>query len=100
MLKKDLDKLYLKLKTFFKYRMKNRMLWVGVVALLVNLNLGGFIQLPDNFEAIASSILNILVLLGIFNNPSTESQSLFVDNDGDGIADEFQNDNNNSEAKG
>ena len=100
MLKKDLDKLYLKLKTFFKYRMKNRMLWVGVVALLVNLNLGGFIQLPDNFEAIASSILNILVLLGIFNNPSTESQSLFVDNNGDGIADEFQNDNNNSEAKG
>ena len=100
MLKKDLDKLYLKLKTFFKYRMKNRMLWVGVVALLVNLNLGGFIQLPDNFEAIASSILNVLVLLGIFNNPSTESQSLFVDNDGDGIADEFQNDNNNSEAKG
>ena len=100
MLKKDLDKLYLKLKTFFKYRMKNRMLWVGVVALLVNLNLGGFIQLPDNFEAIASSILNVLVLLGIFNNPSTESQSLFVDNDKDGIADEFQNVNVNSEAKG
>ena len=100
MLKKDLDKLYLKLKTFFKYRMKNRMLWVGVVALLVNLNLGGFIQLPDNFEAIASSILNVLVLLGIFNNPSTESQSLFVDNNKDGIADEFQNDNDNSEAKG
>ena len=91
--------LWRKIKTFFKYRMKNKMLWVGIIALLVDLNLEGFIELPSNFESLASNLLNILVFLGILNNPSTESQSLFVDNDNDGIADEFQ-ENNNSQAKG
>ena len=91
--------LWKKIKTFLKHRMKNKMLWVGVIALLVDLNLEGFIELPNNFESLASNLLNILVFLGILNNPSTESQSLFVDNDNDGIADEFQ-ENNNSQAKG
>jgi uncharacterized membrane protein len=91
--------LLMKIKTFLKYRMKNKMLWIGVIALLVELNLGGIIELPSNFESVASNLLNILVFLGILNNPSTESQSLFVDNDNDGIADEFQ-ENNSSQAKG
>jgi uncharacterized membrane protein len=88
-----------KVKAFLKNRMKNKMLWIGVVSLLVELNLEGVIDLPSNFEPIASSVLNVLVLLGILNNPSTESQSLFVDNDNDGIADEFQKDDN-EQAKG
>ena len=91
--------LWKKIKTFFKYRMKNKMLWVGIIALLVDLNLEGFIELPSNFESFASNLLNILVFLGILNNPSTESQSLFIDNDNDGIADEFQ-ENDSSQAKG
>ena len=91
--------LLMKIKTFLKYRIKNKMLWIGVIALLVELNLGGIIELPSNFESIASNLLNILVFLGILNNPSTASQSLFVDNNNDGIADEFQKDDN-EQAKG
>ena len=88
-----------KVKAFLKNRMKNKMLWIGIVSLLVELNLGGIIELPSNFESVASNLLNVLVFLGILNNPSTASQSLFVDNDNDGIADEFQKDDN-EQAKG
>lgn len=91
--------LLMKIKTFLKYRIKNKMLWIGIIALLVELNLGGIIELPSNFESVASSLLNVLVFLGILNNPSTASQSLFVDNDNDGVADEFQRDDN-EQAKG
>ena len=53
------------------------------------MSLSGFIELPDNFENTANAILNILITLGIFNNPSTESQSILVDVDGDGIDDRY-----------
>lgn len=78
-----------KIGKFMKNRIKNKYLWTGLIALLVNMSLSGFIELPDNFENTANAILNILITLGIFNNPSTESQSIFIDVDGDGIDDRY-----------
>lgn len=77
-------------KQFFKNRLKNKYLWMAVVALLVNLSLQGAITLPDNFESTANAILNVLVLLGIINNPSTESQAFFEDENGNGIPDHLE----------
>ena len=78
-----------KIGKFMKNRIKNKYLWTGLIALLVNMSLSGFIELPDNFENTANAVLNILITLGIFNNPSTESQSILVDVDGDGIDDRY-----------
>ena len=88
-----------KLSSFLKNRLRNKYLWMAIIALLTNLAISGVIVLPDNFETIATSVLNILVLLGIFNNPSTQSQSFFIDEDGDGVDDRLQQ-NNYEEAKG
>lgn len=74
-------------KNFMRNRVKNRYLWVAIIALVANMGMSGFIELPENFEGTASAFLNVLMILGIFNNPSTESQSMFVDVDGDGISD-------------
>ena len=81
-----------KTKTFLRNRLKNRMFWVAVIALLVNLGLTGYIELPNNFEDVATAILNLLMVLGIINNPSTESQNIFIDTDGDGIDDRYDDD--------
>ena len=80
------------LKNFMHNRMKNRYLWVAVIALVANMGMSGFIELPENFEGTASAFLNVLMILGIFNNPSTESQNLFVDVDDDGIDDRYDDD--------
>ena len=80
------------LKNFMRNRMKNRYLWVAVIALVANMGMSGFIELPENFEGTASAFLNVLMILGIFNNPSTESQNLFVDVDKDGIDDRYDDD--------
>lgn len=78
-----------KFKDFIKNRIKNRCLWVAVIALITNMGLAGYLELPENFESTATSILNVLMLLGIINNPSTESQNVFIDVDGDGIDDRY-----------
>lgn len=80
------------LKNFMRNRVKNRYLWVAVIALVANMGMSGFIELPENFEGTASAFLNVLMILGIFNNPSTESQNLFVDIDKDGIDDRYDDD--------
>ena len=81
-----------KFGVFLEKRLKNRYLWTSIIALIVNIGLTGYIELPDNFEGTANAVLNVLIMLGIFNNPSTESQSLFVDVDGDGIDDRYDDD--------
>ena len=88
-----------KVKHFLQNRLKNRMLWVAIIALLGNMALSGVIVLPANFEEMATAFLNVLVLLGVFNNPSTKSQSIFVDEDGNGIDDRYEN-NNDEESLG
>ena len=77
-------------KNFMRNRVKNRYLWIAVIALVANMGMSGFIELPENFEGTASAFLNVLMILGIFNNPSTESQNLFVDVDKDGIPDHLE----------
>ena len=77
-------------KNFMRNRVKNRYLWVAIIALIANMGMSGFIELPENFEGTASAFLNVLMILGIFNNPSTESQSMFVDVDKDGIPDHLE----------
>lgn len=79
-------------KNFMRNRVKNRYLWVAIIALIANMGMSGFIELPENFEGTASAFLNVLMILGIFNNPSTESQNLFVDVDKDGIDDRYDDD--------
>lgn len=77
-------------KAFIQKRLRNKFLWTAIIALLMNMGLSGAIELPDNFEGVATSLLNVLVLLGIINNPSTQSQSLFIDENNDGIDDREQ----------
>ena len=80
-------------KRFFKNRLKNKYLWMAIIALIVNLGIQGVVELPDNFESTANAVLNVLVLLGIINNPSTESQAFFVDENNNGIPDYLENQN-------
>ena len=67
------------------------LLWGAIVALLVQMSLSNIITLPNNFEQLANAFLNIMVVIGILNNPTTESQSLFVDENNNGIDDRFEN---------
>lgn len=57
-----------------KSRLKNYGLWISVIALVPMVCKGfGLNILPDNYNEIATAILSILVLLGILNNPTTET---------------------------
>ena len=78
-------------KNFFQVRCNNYLLWSAIAALLIEMSLGDLIKLPDNFEQIVTAFLNVLVMVGILNNPTTKSQSLFVDEDGNGIDDRLEN---------
>ena len=78
-------------KGFIESRLKNVLLWGAIVALLVQMSLSNIITLPNNFEQLANAFLNIMVIIGILNNPTTESQSLFVDENNNGIDDRFEN---------
>ena len=78
-------------KNFLRVRCNNYLLWSAIIALLIEMSLGDLIKLPNNFEQIATTFLNVLVVAGILNNPTTKSQSLFVDEDGNGIDDRLEN---------
>lgn len=77
-------------KNFFQVRYNNYLLWSAIVALLIEMSLGDLIKLPNNFEQIATTFLNVLVVAGILNNPTTKSQSLFIDEDENGIDDRLE----------
>ena len=78
-------------KNFFRARCNNYLLWSAIAALLIEMSLGGLIKLPDNFEQIVTAFLNVLVMVGILNNPTTKSQSLFIDEDDNGVDDRLEN---------
>lgn len=88
------DKTKQAFQDFFKNRIKNYTLWISVIALITNLAINGYIELPENFESVATAILNLLMVLGILNNPSTQSQNIFIDTDGDGIPDHLDDEVN------
>ncbi|GFP74108.1 C1 family peptidase [Clostridium fungisolvens] len=67
-----------------KTRLKNYGLWISVIALVPMVcKAFGLTILPDNYNEIATGILGILVLLGILNNPTTETNG-FKDDKGSG----------------
>lgn len=61
-------------------RLKNYGLWVSVFA-LVPMVLSGFgvKVLPDNYQAIVTAVLGILVAAGILNNPTTDNKGFLDD---------------------
>ncbi|GAA0087019.1 hypothetical protein UT300007_34600 [Clostridium sp. CTA-7] len=54
-------------------RFKNYGLWVSIIALIpMILSTFGVKVVPEGYQAIANTVLSILVALGILNNPTTE----------------------------
>lgn len=63
-----------------KSRLSNYALWVSVFAFIPMLLKGlGMDILPSNYSELVSGFLGILVLLGIINNPTTESKGFTDD---------------------
>jgi len=60
-------------------RFKNYALWVSIAALIPLLLSSFGIQIIPNYEAIVNSILGILVLAGILNNPTSENKGYLDD---------------------
>jgi uncharacterized membrane protein len=61
-------------------RFKNYGLWVSIIAFIPMLLKGFNIDiLPANFDSIGTSLLGILVLLGIINNPQTDNKGFLDD---------------------
>jgi uncharacterized membrane protein len=61
-------------------RLRNYGLWVSVASLAFMLfQEVGFQITPDKWEVYVNSILGILILLGIINNPSTENKGFLDD---------------------
>lgn len=58
-----------------KSRFRNYALWVSVGALIPMILSGfGINILPENYNEIINTILSILVMAGILNNPTTEKK--------------------------
>lgn len=56
-------------------RFKNYGLWVSILALIpMILNLIGVNIIPEEYQEITTTILSILVAVGIISNPTTESK--------------------------
>ena len=58
-----------------KLRYKQRWFWVGLFSLLFLLAQQLGLKLPENISAIVNTILSILTLLGIINDPTTKGLS-------------------------
>lgn len=69
-------------KKFDWSRLKNYGLWTSIIA-FIPLVLEGFgVEiLPDNYQAIATAFLGILVTAGILNNPTTSNKGFLDDGD-------------------
>ncbi|MGL4451711.1 MAG: holin [Sarcina sp.] len=67
-------------KKFDWSRLKNYGLWISVFALIpMVLNGFGVKVLPENYQAIVTSVLGILVAAGILNNPTTQNKGFLDD---------------------
>lgn len=56
-------------------RFKQRWFWAGLFSLLFLLAQQLGLKLPENISAIVNTILSILTLLGIINDPTTKGLS-------------------------
>lgn len=63
----------------WKSRLSNYGLWMAVAALIPLLAEAIGIKISTNYNDIINSILGILVLLGIINNPTTKNHGLLDD---------------------
>ncbi|MGL4741751.1 MAG: holin [Sarcina sp.] len=67
-------------KKFDWNRLKNYGLWVSIFALVPMILQGtGVNILPDNYQAIVTAVLGILVTAGILNNPTTSNKGFLDD---------------------
>lgn len=67
-------------KKFDWKRLKNYGLWVSIFALAPMVLEGfGVKVLPDNYQAIVTAVLGILVTAGILNNPTTQNKGFLDD---------------------
>lgn len=63
------------MKNFDWSRFKNYGLWVSILALIpLILNVFGVEVIPEEYQAIANTILAILVAGGVISNPTTTSK--------------------------
>jgi len=61
-------------------RFKNYGLWIAILAFIpLLLEALGLNILPKNYNELITSLLGILVLAGILNNPTTENKGFFDD---------------------
>ncbi|MGL4772914.1 MAG: phage holin [Clostridium sp.] len=61
-------------------RFKNYGLWVAVASLVpLVLKAVGVSVIPDDYNEIVTTILSILVMAGIINNPTTENKGFLDD---------------------
>lgn len=58
-----------------KLRYKQRWFWAGLFSLLFLLAQQLGLKLPENISGIVNTILSILTLLGIINDPTTKGLS-------------------------
>lgn len=58
-----------------KLRYKQRWFWAGLFSFLFLLAQQLGLKLPENISAIVNTILSILTLLGIINDPTTKGLS-------------------------
>ncbi|WP_044640957.1 phage holin [Risungbinella massiliensis] len=65
-----------------KQRLRNYGLWIAVASLvLMVLRAFGIDLVEEQYDSIVDSILGILVLLGIINNPTSNNQGFWDDPD-------------------
>ena len=63
-------------------RFKNYGLWVSIAALIpMILKVFGIDVIPEDYENIVQTILSILVMAGILNNPTTKTKGFKDDKD-------------------
>lgn len=60
------------MKINWKLRLQSKFFWVALISLIVLLTQQlGFDIFPKNWEEVLNTVLSILVLLGVINDPTT-----------------------------
>lgn len=64
------------MKINWKLRLQSKFFWVALISLIVLLTQQlGFDIFPKNWEEVLNTVLSILVLLGVINDPTTSGIS-------------------------
>ncbi|HEN3143846.1 TPA: phage holin [Streptococcus agalactiae] len=60
------------MKINWKLRLQSKFFWVALISLIVLLSQQlGFDIFPKNWEEVLNTVLSILILLGVINDPTT-----------------------------